>query len=113
MLGTGEALKKLESRSAFVQPVTTGGVPANVGCRIAFEVRLGNWLESARSAAAAPSEKNESPVIRALVGPMTPFTCRNCESWLLMSSGLSTTRDTLTWGIGMSCPSQFVGVKWP
>src|SRR6059058_2767127 len=98
MLGTEEALKKLDRRSACVQPVTV--VPVSVGWRILVDVSAGNWRDRATFAAAAPSEKNESPVISALVGPSVPFAPRNCESCPLMSSGVSTTRETLTCGIG-------------
>ena len=113
MLGAGDALKKLDSRSACVQPFTTGGdAVLNVGCRKECELSE-NWAANAVSAAFAPSVKNESPVVSAVVGVSVPFTLTNCCSWPLMSSGVSTSRETLTCGIGMSWPSQFVGVKWP
>ena len=76
-------------------------------------MRPGNCDASAASAAEAPSLKNESPVVSAVCGLSTPLTLRNWLSCAVMSSGVSTIRETLICGSGMSWPSQLVGVKWP
>jgi len=104
--GTGDLLKKLLSRSARLQLVPG---PMSVLCAMP-----GNCDDTKLSAAWAPSAKNEYPVVSADCGFSTPAgAVRYSFSWPLMSSGVSTSRETLSCASGMSWPSQPAGATWP
>src|SRR3954465_11406012 len=109
MSGTGFLLKKLASRSARFQVGVAGRI---AGFRYVL-VRPGFWGVSGGAAAAAPSLKKESPVVSAVGGFNTPPTLTYWRSWALMSSGVSTRRETLICGSGISWPSHMVDVKCP